>query len=108
MDPGFRWGGGASMSLNPSSQWSPADYASNAAFVPALGAAALELLDPRPGERIPDAGCGDAPLTARVMASGARGTGLDASEEMVEAARARGVAAFVADAQALGLDDRAR
>src|SRR5919112_1117910 len=30
------------MSLNPSSQWSPSDYATNAAFVPALGAAALE------------------------------------------------------------------
>src|ERR671921_50380 len=28
------------MSLNPSSQWSPSDYATNAAFVPALGAAA--------------------------------------------------------------------
>jgi SAM-dependent methyltransferase len=96
------------MSLNPSSQWSPADYASNAAFVPALGAAALELLDPRPGELILDVGCGDGQLTARIMASGARVIGLDASEEMVEAARARGVDAFVADAQALGLDDRAR
>jgi SAM-dependent methyltransferase len=96
------------MSLNPSSQWSPADYASNAAFVPALGAAALELLNPQAGELILDVGCGDGQLTARIMASGARAIGLDASEAMVEAARARGVDAFVADAQALGLDEQAR
>ena len=95
------------MSLNPSSQWSPSDYAANAGFVPALGAAALELLAPKPGELILDLGCGDGVLTRRIMDSGARVIGLDASEAMVEAARARGVDAFVADAQALGLESQA-
>ena len=95
------------MTLNPASRWSPADYASNAAFVPKLGAAALALLDPRPGELIVDLGCGDGALTLQIMASGARVIGLDASQEMVEAARARGVDAFVADAQALDLDTQA-
>ncbi|HYE26815.1 MAG TPA: methyltransferase domain-containing protein [Allosphingosinicella sp.] len=95
------------MPLNPSSQWSPSDYATNAAFVPALGAAALELLAPQPGELILDLGCGDGVLTAQIMASGARVIGLDASEAMVEAARSRGVDAFVADAQALDLGDQA-
>jgi SAM-dependent methyltransferase len=95
------------VTLNPSSQWSPTDYASNAAFVPALGAAALELLNPQPGELILDVGCGDGQLTSRIMAVGARVIGLDASPEMVEAARARGVDAFVADAQTLGLTDQA-
>lgn len=95
------------MRLNPSSQWSPSDYASNAGFVPALGAAALALLDPQPGEFILDVGCGDGQLTSRIAAAGARVIGLDASTEMVEAARARGVDAFVADAQALGLDEQA-
>ncbi|HZG09077.1 MAG TPA: methyltransferase domain-containing protein [Allosphingosinicella sp.] len=92
------------MPLNPSSQWSATDYATNAAFVPALGSAALELLNPQPGELILDLGCGDGVLTKRIMAAGARVIGLDASPEMVEAARGRGVDAFVADAQALGLD----
>ncbi len=92
------------MSLNPSSQWSPTDYATNAAFVPALGAAALELLAAQPGELIVDLGCGDGALTQKIMASGARVIGLDASEAMVEAARGRGVDAFVADAQALDLE----
>ena len=32
--------------VNVTSRWSPADYARNAAFVPALGQAALHLLDP--------------------------------------------------------------
>ncbi|MBV9929478.1 MAG: class I SAM-dependent methyltransferase [Alphaproteobacteria bacterium] len=95
------------MTLNPSSRWSPADYASNAAFVPKLGAAALALLAPQPGELIVDLGCGDGALTLQIMASGARVIGLDASTEMVEAARARGVDAFVADAQALDLDNQA-
>ena len=95
------------MSVNSSSLWSPTDYAANAAFVPALGGPALELLDPQPGELILDIGCGDGILTRRIMDAGARAIGLDASPGMVEAARARGVDAFVADAQALDLESQA-
>jgi SAM-dependent methyltransferase len=95
------------VSVNSASRWSPADYASNAAFVPKLGAAALALLDPQPGELIVDLGCGDGQLTLEIEAAGARAIGLDASAEMVEAARARGIDAFVADAQALDLESQA-
>jgi SAM-dependent methyltransferase len=91
------------VTVNPTSRWSPGDYARNAAFVPALGAAALALLDARPGEIIVDLGCGDGTLTTLIEASGARVIGIDASAEMVEAARTRGIEAYVADAQALGL-----
>ena len=83
------------MTLNPTSRWCPADYARNAAFVPALGAAALGLLDPQPGEIILDLGCGDGALTLLIEQAGAKVIGLDASTEMVEAARARGVDAYV-------------
>jgi SAM-dependent methyltransferase len=93
--------------VNQASRWCPADYASNAGFVPALGEAALSLLAPQPGEIILDIGCGDGTLTAQIQAAGAKAVGLDASEAMVEAARARGVDAFVADAQALGLEGQA-
>lgn len=95
------------MNVNAAACWSPADYAKNAAFVPALGQAALALLAPQPGELILDIGCGDGTLTQKIMAAGARVIGLDASEAMVEAARARRVDAFVADAQALDLAGQA-
>lgn len=90
--------------VNAASRWSASDYAINAGFVPALGGAALSLLDPQPGEMILDIGCGDGALTQQIGAAGAKVIGLDASADMVEAARARGVDAFVADAQALGLE----
>ena len=95
------------MSVNQTSRWSVSDYATNAAFVPALGAAALDLLAPQPGELILDLGCGDGTLTQRIAGTGARVLGLDASQEMVDAARAKGVDAFVADAQALDLEAQA-
>lgn len=91
------------MSVNRASRWNPADYAANAAFVPAMGAPVLALLDPWPGERILDLGCGDGVLTERIVAAGASVLGLDASPEMVAAARARGLDAEVADAQSLDL-----
>jgi len=95
------------MSVNNASRWSPTDYANNAAFVPALGSAALSLLNAQPGEFILDVGCGDGVLTDKIVEAGARVIGLDASPEMVEAARERGVDAFVADAQALDLEGQA-
>jgi SAM-dependent methyltransferase len=90
--------------VNIASRWSSADYAKNAAFVPALGDAVLQLLAPQPGELILDVGCGDGALTERIAAAGARAIGLDSSPEMVEAARARGIDAFVADAEAMDLE----
>ena len=89
--------------VNVASHWSPTDYAQNAAFVPELGEAAVRLLAPQPGELILDVGCGDGALTARIAEAGAMVIGLDASAEMVEAARNRGLDAFVADAETLDL-----
>ncbi len=96
------------MTVNPSSRWSPSDYAKNAGFVPALGEPALALLAPQPGELILDLGCGDGKLTKRIEELGAKAIGLDASPEMVEAARGRGVDAFLADAQALDLTEQSQ
>ena len=87
--------------VNPASHWNPAEYARNAAFVPAMGMPVVELLAPRPGERILDIGCGDGVLTEALVAVGARVTGIDASPEMIDAAKARGLDVRVTDAQAL-------
>jgi len=82
-------------------QWSPADYQRHAAFVPALGASILARLDPKPGERILDLGCGDGVLTAQISAAGALVTAVDGSPDMVKAAAARGVEARLVDARHL-------
>ncbi len=71
--------------------WDPKTYEKNAAFVPALAEGALEWLDAQPGERILDLGCGDGQLTQRIVETGASVTGIDASPQMVAAARARGL-----------------
>jgi SAM-dependent methyltransferase len=90
--------------VNVASRWSAADYAQNAAFVPELGAAALQLLAPQAGELILDLGCGDGSLTVKIAEAGALVIGLDSSADMVEAARARGIDAFLADAETLELE----
>jgi trans-aconitate methyltransferase len=73
------------------SQWDAADYARVGAFVALLGGAALELLDPQPGERILDVGCGDGTLTRQIVTRGATVLGIDNSPEMIAAARAKGM-----------------
>jgi trans-aconitate methyltransferase len=81
--------------------WDPERYARNARFVSDLGAPVVELLAPRPGERILDVGCGDGVLTERLAALGCEVIGVDGSAAQVAAARARGVDARVVDGQAL-------
>jgi len=81
--------------------WDPARYQRNAGFVAALGQPAVDLLAPRPDERILDLGCGDGALTA-VLAQQARVAAVDASPDQVAAARARGLDAHVADGARLG------
>src|SRR5437868_4842460 len=81
--------------------WDPARYQRNAGFVAVLGQPAVELLAPRPDERILDLGCGDGALTA-VLAQQACITAVDASPGQVAAARARGLDAHVADGTRLG------
>lgn len=80
------------------SKWEPADYARVGGFVAELGAAAIDLLDPRPGERILDVGCGEGTLTRRIAERGASVLGIDNSPEMVAAAREKGLDAVLLDA----------
>lgn len=91
---------------SPSSQsWSAASYAANAHFVPALGQPVLDLLQPQPGERILDLGCGDGVLTEKLVALGAKVVGIDNSPEMIAAARRRGIDARMMDARSLTFEN---
>ena len=83
------------------SKWSAADYARVGGFVAELGAAALDLLDPQPGERIIDVGCGEGTLTRKIVEHGATVLGIDNSPDMNEAARANGINAILLAAEEL-------
>ncbi|HET7099502.1 MAG TPA: methyltransferase domain-containing protein [Terriglobia bacterium] len=79
-------------------EWKADRYAEHAPFVPLLGQPVLDLLNPQPGERILDVGCGDGALSARVSEAGAGVVGVDGSPDMVAAAKQRGIDARLADA----------
>ncbi|MBV8971051.1 MAG: class I SAM-dependent methyltransferase [Sphingomonadaceae bacterium] len=81
--------------------WDPQAYAAHAAFVPALGNAAFELLGAVAGERVLDLGCGDGVLTSRIAAEGAEVVGIDADPAMVAAAVEKGVNARLGDGRRL-------
>lgn len=83
------------------SQWDAADYARVGGFVPALGQAALDLLDPQRGEHILDVGCGDGTLTLKIKEIGADVVGIDNSLSMVGAAKAKGLDVRLMDAAQL-------
>jgi SAM-dependent methyltransferase len=83
------------------SQWDAADYARVGGFVPELGQAALDLLDPQPGEHVLDIGCGDGTLTLKIKEMGADVVGIDNSLSMVAAAKAKGLDVRLMDAAQL-------
>jgi trans-aconitate methyltransferase len=87
-----------------SQDWNAQTYGTHARFVADRGLPVMEWLNPQPGERILDLGCGDGVLTKRLQAINCEVVGVDASENLVQAARELGVPAIVMDGQALGFD----
>lgn len=78
--------------------WDAAVYQRNARFVSDLGMPVVELLDPEPGERILDLGCGDGVLTRKLKDMGCELVGIDSSPELVQAASQLGLDVTVQNA----------
>jgi trans-aconitate methyltransferase len=73
--------------MGSTAKWDAGLYDEKHSFVWKMAAGLVELLDPKPGERILDIGCGTGHLTAQIAASGATARGIDQSAEMVRQAR---------------------
>jgi 2-isopropylmalate synthase len=82
-------------------EWHANQYNQHASFVYSLGSPVLKLLNPQPGEAILDLGCGDGTLAHQIATLGASVTGVDSSESMVAAARAKGIPALVMSGEGL-------
>lgn len=91
--------------MSTAQTWDPERYARNARFVADLGMPVVELLAPRPGERILDLGCGDGALMEKLLARGCQVVGVDGSAEQIAAACARGLDAYVMDGEHLTFHD---
>ena len=73
--------------MSTKQSWNTELYEARHAFVWQFGQGLVELLQPQPGQRILDLGCGTGQLTDRIALSGAQVIGLDASPEMIGQAR---------------------
>jgi len=67
-------------------------YKQSASFVPLLTSKVLQYLSPQPHEHILDIGCGDAVLSLKILSACEHLTGLDASPNLLEAAKSKAAA----------------
>jgi len=77
------------MADETATEWDASDY-DDAGFVAAYGESVLDLLDPQPGERVLDLGCGTGHLTAQLaerVGPDGRVVGVDSAPDMVHQAR---------------------
>jgi SAM-dependent methyltransferase len=92
------------MAASSKQVWKADTYAAHARFVSDLAGEVLEWLAPRAGQRVLDLGCGDGALAVDLMARGCDVLGVDVSDDLLAAARKRGVSVQRCDGQALPFD----
>ena len=88
-------------------QWDSSLYDDRHSFVWKKSADMIDLLDPRPGERILDLGCGTGHLTAQIAERGAEVLGIDSAASMIGQARQNypKLQFALADARSLHFDE---
>jgi len=82
-------------------KWNAKKYSQDAAFVSNLGSPVVELLAPQKGENILDLGCGDGTLAKKLEDFGCTVTGVDFDQDMIMAAKEKGINAFQQSGEAL-------
>ncbi len=75
--------------------WNPNTYNKHTAFVSQLALPVVDLLAPKKGEFILDAGCGEGTLAVEIERRSAKVIGVDTSTEMIEQCQAKGIEAYV-------------
>jgi trans-aconitate methyltransferase len=87
--------------------WDAVEYDSTFGFVARHGDALVDVLDPRPGERVLDLGCGTGHHAAEIASRGALVVGMDLDDSMLAKACSDhpGVRFVRADGAAFGLTD---
>ena len=94
-----------------SAVWSAGRFEEVADSIHDMHVALVEALDPQPGERVLDVGCGAGNVAELAAGAGARVTGIDLSPRLVEVAKARAEAGGfdieyrVGDAESLDVED---
>src|SRR6202167_6705545 len=87
--------------MSTAQTWDPSSYPRNARFVSDLGSPVVELLAPKPYERILDLGCGDGVLTKKLADMGCEVVAVDSSVPQIEAARKLGLNAHAMSGEEL-------
>lgn len=86
--------------------WDASLYDGKHAYVYGYGHEVIDMLDPKPGERVLDLGCGTGHLTHEIAARGSEVVGVDSSPEMIAQAMAKYPALDfrIADARTMRFD----
>ncbi|MCL0101773.1 methyltransferase domain-containing protein [Dehalococcoidia bacterium] len=95
------------MPKSPRLSWDSELYENKHSFVWEAASDLVKLLDPKPGQKILDLGCGPGHLTAKIADSGAQVTGIDSSGPMIAQARMNfpSLPFSVADARDMRFDE---
>lgn len=75
--------------MSSMNQWNADLYDDKLSYVSQYGKGILSILNPQPGERILDLGCGTGDLANEISKAGAQVTGMDYSEEMIRQSKSK-------------------